>query len=58
MARRNSRRSAWISPGAWVLSKYKATREAIELLGCELIEGTDEQVPASELLPDGRFMPQ
>jgi hypothetical protein len=45
------------SAGAWILSKYKATREAIELLGCEVVEGTDEQVPASELLPDGRYMP-
>jgi hypothetical protein len=44
------------SAGAWVVSKYKATREAIELLGCELVEGTDKLVPASELLPDGRYL--
>ena len=45
-------------PSAWRVSKYKATREAIAMFQAELIEGTDEHVPASELDKDGRYLPR
>lgn len=45
-------------PSAWVVSKYKATRQAIKSFDAELIEGTGEEVPAGELDGDGRYLPR
>jgi hypothetical protein len=44
-------------PSGFVVSKYKATREAIKTFQAELIEGTGEEVPARELDRDGRYLP-
>ena len=41
------------SAGRWVMSDYKATRESIESLGGEIIQGTGETVRAGEISPDG-----
>ena len=42
--------------GTWVMSDFKATREAIELLGGEIVEGTGESAPVSAISADGRYL--
>ena len=42
--------------GHWELSNHKATREAIASLEGQLVDGSGEEVPASELDEKGRYL--
>jgi hypothetical protein len=42
--------------GHWEMARFKATREAIEALEGQLVDGTAEEVPASELDDKGRYL--